>query len=229
MKIGYFAKLWARFQQSYLSGQSPEREDDPAIKLEAATQTTTRDERPLSKKPRPKKNAGSGAKVELHSNLAQKMLMGRQNSEPRIPGLFLFAKQVQLLKEQAIRGDSKAQQLLGAISVEIEKETKQMIKRKKDLQNNLDKISKIHFAPLRNEKATSQEFRFATKHAWQVLNLIALFDEILCIAAPYSRAGLMNKSDYNEYRKLGRGIRRIMTMPLQSQNRYETGDRDDET
>lgn len=174
-----------------------------------ASQPAAANDTPL---PKPRKHPRDAANLLLHSRDAQQLLAGRQGGRGRIVGLFAFAKEVRELERAARHGNRPARALLADIAAEITRVEDILADAMTRLRADLARTTRISFEPYRDGRAQPLQFAFQSPHAWQALQLIARYDDILCLARPYQRAGLLGKPRYRECVRLATHLRRLLAM-----------------
>ena len=163
------------------------------------------------------------ADLQLHSRDAQQLLAGRKGGRGRIVGLYAFAKEVRELERVARQGNRRARALLDSIAAEIADIEDILVEAQTLLRDDLQRTTRISFDPYRDGAAQPLQFTFRSAYAWQALQLIARYDDILCLAIPYYRAGLLDKARYRECAQLGTHLRRLLGMAEKGAPRHREG------
>jgi len=163
------------------------------------------------------------ADLQLHSRDAQQLLAGRKGGRGRIVGLYAFAKEVRELERVAKQGNRRARAVLDSIAAEIADIEDILVEAQALLRNDLERTTRISFDPYRDGSAQPLQFTFRSACAWQALQLIARYDDILCLAIPYYRAGLLDKAHYRECVQLGTHLRRLLGMAEKTAPRHREG------
>lgn len=161
---------------------------------------------------KPRKRPPGAADLQLHSRDAQQLLAGRRGGRGRIVGLYAFAKEVRELERVARQGNRRARAVLDSIAAEIADIEDILVEAQTLLRDDLERTTRISFDPYRDGTAQPLQFTFRSAYAWQALQLIARYDDILCLAIPYYRAGLLDKARYRECAQLGTHLRRLLGM-----------------
>ena len=147
---------------------------------------------------------------------------GRPGDEhhARIIGLYGFAKIVRLLEQQAQHESRKARHILDNIATEIATVADTLTRQKTMISTRLETETRTRFAPYRDEEAEATHFAFVTHLTWQMLDLIADYDDLICLVTPYRQTKIIDKNMYRDVEKLATHLRRLLAMPEQMQREY---------
>ena len=123
----------------------------------------------------------------------------------------------------ARQGNRRARAVLDSIAAEIADIEDLLVEAQTLLRDDLERTTRISFDPYRDGAAQPLQFTFRSAYAWQALQLIARYDDILCLAIPYYRAGLLDKARYRECAQLGTHLRRLLGMVEKGAPRHREG------
>ena len=95
-----------------------------------------------------------------------------------------------------------------------------LTRQKTMISTRLEAENRIRFTPYRDKEAEATHFAFVTHLTWQMLDLIADYDDLICLVTLYRQAKIIDKNMYRNMEKLATYLRRLLTMPEQMQREY---------